>query len=60
MPAETTKLELPILDDVPLYVTVPNLKGQFYLGFTVCGLWFITFGSFFLMAITLGGRADPF
>lgn len=59
MPDETTKIEMPLLDDTPLYVTVPNLKGQFYLGFTLCGVWFITFGSFFLMSITLGGRADP-
>jgi hypothetical protein len=53
-----TMIALPILNDMPLYMSVPKVQHHSLQSIIVALVWFFTFGTLCFLVITLLGRAD--
>ena len=53
-----SSLALPVLNDAPLYMSVPKVQHHSFQGIIVTAVWFFSVGSLLFLIITLLGRAD--
>jgi hypothetical protein len=52
------EIALPVLNDIPLYLSVPKIKHHSVQAILISSIWLFTLAAFLFFLITLLGRAD--